>query len=70
MPRSGKKLTKVLGKLEAETGGTNFTNVWKQMSKSFPKKTKPLPTGIKNMSGKIITYPEEKKNVTLKHFKH
>ena len=58
------KLTKSLGQLEAETGGTNFTNVWKQMGKSFPKKSKPLPTGIKNISGKIITNPEEKKKVT------
>ena len=38
------------------------------MMKSFPKKSKPLPTGIMNIKGKVITNPEEKKNVRLEHF--
>ena len=39
------------------------------MRKSFPKQTKPLPTGVKNFEGKIITNPEEKKKVILTDFK-
>ena len=40
------------------------------MRKSFPKKTKPLPTGVKNVDDKLITHPQEKKKVILKHFVH
>ena len=64
------KLVKVLGELETESGGTNSNNVWKEFRKTYPKKSKPLPTGIKNINGKVITNPEEKKKVTIKHFEH
>ena len=64
------KLTKILGDLESEKGGTNVTNIWRQMRKSYPKKGKPIPTGVKNYKGKVVTNPKEKKIVTLKHFKH
>ena len=60
------KLTKVLGELETESGGTNSTNVWKEMRKAYPKKSKPLPNGVKN----VEENPEEKKKITLKHFEH
>ena len=29
-----------------------------------------MPTGVRNIKGKVITNPEEKKNITLTHFKH
>ena len=64
------KLVKVINDLETEAGGTDSTNVWKQFRKAYPKKNKPIPTGVKNLKGKVITNPEEKKTVTLKHFKH
>ena len=64
------KLVKVLGELETESGGTNSTNVWKEFRKAYPKKSRPVPTGVKNIQGKVITNPEEKKTITLNHFKH
>ena len=64
------KLARVLGKLDTEKGGTNTTNVWKEFRKAYPKKSKPLPTGVKNINGKGITNPKEKKDITLKHFVH
>ena len=64
------KLVKVLGSLEASNGGTNNTNVWKEMRKAFPKKTVSIPTGVKNIQGKVITNPKEKKTVILNHFLH
>ena len=51
------KIVDILGGLENESGSTNTTNIWKQMKKAFPKQTKPLPTGVKNVEGKIITNP-------------
>ena len=63
-------MIKTLGQLESEGGQTNNINIWKQLRKSYPKKSKPLPTGILNIKGKIVTNPDEKKQVTLKHFKH
>ena len=64
------KLVKTLGELESETGQTNNTNIWRQLRKSYPKKSKPIPTGIKNIKGKVITNPDEKKKITLNHFRH
>ena len=40
------KHTKALGDLENESGAPNNTNIWKKMKKSYPNKSKPLPTGI------------------------
>ena len=64
------KLSNILGDLETSAGSTNITNIWKQMKKSYPKNTRPLPTGVKNIEGKVITNPVEKKNVILDHFSH
>ena len=64
------KLVKVLGSLDTDHGSTNNTNIWKQMKKAFPSKTKPIPTGVINIEGKVITNPVEKKKVTLDHFLH
>ena len=61
-----KKLEEVLGELNTDT----HTNIWKEMKKAFPAKQTPLPTGVKNIQGKLITNPKEKKRVTLKHFEH
>ena len=58
------KIEKIIGKMNDEPN----LNMWSEMRKAFPKKNNPLPTGVKNMKGKIITNPEEKKKVTLKHF--
>ena len=64
------KIKKVLGDMETGKGKINSTNIWKEWKKAFPKKTKPIPTGVKNVKGKVITNPKEKKKVTLAHFKH
>ena len=61
-----KKLEKVVGDLEADTN----TNIWKELRKAFPRNSKPLPTGVKNVKGKVITNPKEKIKVTLEHFEH
>ena len=55
----------VVGEIEK-----NKTNVWKELKKAYPSKTKPIPTGVKNVIGKVITNPSEKKRVTLEHFEH
>ena len=65
--RELKKLKDVVGSLETKEGNTN---IWRQMRRAFPKKNKPLPTGVKNIEAKVITNPEEKKHVILKHFAH
>ena len=64
------KLSNILESLETDSGNTHPNQVWKQMRKSFPKTSKPLPTGVKNIEGKVITNPKEKKAVILEHFKH
>ena len=64
------KVTKICGTFETNSGVTNVTNIWRQFKKAYPKITKPLPTGVKNVEGKIITNPEEKKKVILEHFRH
>ena len=64
------KLEKVLGNMETDSGETDYTNIWKEMRKAYPKKSNPLPTGVRNVQGKVITNPKEKKNVTLEHFTH
>ena len=45
-------------------------NIWKQMKKAYPNKVKPIPAGVKNIEGKIITIPKEKEKVILDHFIH
>ena len=62
------KLSKVLGELETVNGGTNSNNVWKEFRKAYSKRTKLLPTGIRNVSGKVITNPKEKKTCNTKTF--
>ena len=62
-----KKLKDVVVCLETKEGNTN---IWRQMRKAFPKKKKPLQTGVKNIEAKVITNREEKKHVILKHFAH
>ena len=42
------KLKKITGDLDVETN----TNIWKKLRKAFPPKSKPIPTGIKNLKGK------------------
>ena len=59
------KLEKVMNEIE-----TNRTNIWREMMKAYPNKTKPIPTGVKNLKGKVVTNPEERKQVTLDHFDH
>ena len=40
------------------------------MGKAFPKKTNPIPIGVKNIQGTVITNLQEKKKVILEHFVH
>jgi hypothetical protein len=61
-----KKLQTVCGDLQENSN----TNIWTEMRKVFPKNSKPLPTGVMNIKGKVITNPNEKKTVSLEHFKH
>ena len=60
------KLLKVTGELDAEPN----TSIWKEMTKSYPKNNKAIPTGVLNIQGKVITIPNEKKSKTLVHFEH
>ena len=53
------KLERVLGELDTTGNGTNYTNVWKELRKAYPKNTQALPTGVKNFKGKLITNPNE-----------
>ena len=65
--REWKKLQKVLGSLDTQEGNNN---IWRQMKKAYPKKVKTLPTGVKNIEGKVIRNSQEKDNIILKHFVH
>ena len=51
------KIEKILGNLETETN----CNIWKEMRKTFPTKLKPLPTGVKNLEGKLTASSKEKR---------
>ena len=64
------KISNILKDLENDSGVTNVTNIWRQFKKAYPTKTKPLPTGVQNIEGKIIINPKEKKKVILEHFRH
>ena len=64
------KLGNILGTLDNNSDGTNYTNVWKQLRKAYPKNVKPLPTGVENTKGKVITNSTEKEAVILEHFEH
>ena len=64
------KLVKTLGSLETADGHTNNTNIWKEMRKAYPKKTTTVPIGVKNIEGKLLTNPIEKKKIVLDHFLH
>ena len=55
-----------MGNLDLDTN----TNIWKEMRKAYPSKSNPLPTGVKNAQGKLITNPKEKRKVTLEHFQN
>ena len=56
--------------MENVKGKMNTTNTWKERRKKFPRKTKIIPTGVKNIKGKVITNPDEKKKITLELFQH
>ena len=64
--REFERLEKITGDLDVDSN----TNIWKELRKAFPPKSKPIPSGIKNMQGKTITNPREKEKITLDHFKH
>ena len=64
--REYENIEKIVGNLEADTNH----NIWKEMRKAFPTKSKPLPTGVKNLEGKLITKSKEKRKVTIEHFEH
>ena len=60
------KLVRFTGEFDEEPN----VSIWKEMRKSFPKNSKPIPTGVLNIEGKLITNPDEKKSVTLNHFEN
>ena len=41
---------------------TEYTNMWRELRKAYPKEEKPLPTGVKDIKGKWITNPRDKKS--------
>ena len=47
---------------------SNRTNIWREMKKAYQNKTNPIPTGVKNIKGKVVTNLEERKQFTLDHF--
>ena len=53
-----------------DLGTDTNTSTWREMRDAFPNKNKPLPTGVMNNHGKVITRPKEKRTVTLLHFEH
>ena len=61
------KLREVLKGLDTSERNTQ---IWKQMKRAYPNKTKPVPTGVMNIEGKVITNPKEKRKVILDHFTH
>jgi hypothetical protein len=61
------KLREVLKGLDTSERNTQ---IWKQMKRAYPNKTKPVPTGVMNIEGKVITNPKEKGKVILDHFTH
>ena len=60
------KLKTVIGEFENEPN----TNMWRELRKAYPKVNKTLPTGVKDIHEKVVTNPNEKNKVTLKHFEH
>ena len=55
------KLVNILGSLETIEGSTHNTNIWKQMKKFFPNKSKPITTEVLNIEKKGYTQPKRKK---------
>ena len=53
-----------------EESGSKQHNIWKVKNKFHPKIKPTLPVAKKNLSGKIVTNPEELKNVYIDHFVH
>ena len=51
--REFEKHEKITSDLDVDSN----TNIWKELRKAFPPKYNPIPTGIKNMQGKIVTNP-------------
>ena len=56
------KLENIIGTFNNNSYGTNDTNVWKQLRKACLKNVKPLPTGVENKKGKVITNSTEKRS--------
>ena len=65
MERKSSYLFTVIDYIETESGETDLPNIWKQFWKAYSNKSKPIPSEVKHLQGKVITNPEEtKKNVT------
>ena len=60
------KLNKIIGDFESEPN----PNMWRELRKAYPKVVRTLPSGVRDIKGKVITNPSEKKKVTIEHFKH
>ena len=64
-----KKITDNFKELDGNNGNLNHQGVWKTKRKFFPKIKPTLPVGKKNHENKIITNPEELKDLYLETFK-
>ena len=64
-----KKITDNFKELDGNNGNLNHQGVWKTKRKIFPKIKPTLPVGKKNHENKIITNPEELKDLYLETFK-
>ena len=58
-----KEWTKLREVLKGLDTSERNTNIWKQMKRAYPNKVKPIPTGVLNIEGKLITNPKEKEKV-------
>ena len=64
-----KKIKDNLGKLTETDGSTSFSGVWKITKKLFPKHVKTLPSSKKDSSGRLVSSPEELKNLYINTYK-
>ena len=57
--------------LLTDTDGSNsMSGVWKMTKKLFPKNVKSFPVSKKNSHGRLISSPDELKNLYIDTYKH
>ena len=64
------KIKDNLAMLTETDGSSSCSGVWKLTKKLFPKHAKPLPIAKKDLNGRLISSPEELKNLYINTYKH